>query len=80
QLPLHILHCQPPYTWQAKHILSVLRDLQHHHDDNIIYRIGTVVLHNDSSRHEIVDGQQRLIPLSLIVYALTGKQNGLLAE
>ncbi|WP_238373660.1 GmrSD restriction endonuclease domain-containing protein, partial [Kingella kingae] len=60
--------------------LQRLQDLQHHHENNIIYRIGTVVLHNDLSRHEIVDGQQRLITLSLIVYALTGKQNGLLAE
>ncbi|MDK4685655.1 DUF262 domain-containing protein [Kingella negevensis] len=80
QLPLHIPHYQRPYKWQAKHILQLLQDLQHHHENNIIYRIGTVVLHNDSSRHEIVDGQQRLITLSLIVYALTGKQNGLLAE
>ena len=45
-----------------------------------IYRIGTIVLNKGKGRSEIVDGQQRLITLSLLLHKLGKEDVSLLEE
>lgn len=71
---LCIPYYQRPYRWQAeRHVRQLLRDLfrEKERPENK-YRIGTVILHKDDDKTEldIVDGQQRLLTLSLVLYAL----------
>ena len=69
---------QRPYKWHKSHVIQLLDDLY----ENIyigkrIYRVGTLIIHNEDGIHNIVDGQQRLTTLSLILYYL-GSENKLL--
>lgn len=70
-LPLHIPDYQRPYKWQAFHVHQLLDDLQYHfakHRQR--YRLGTLVLHRESGKQNIVDGQQRMTTLYLLLRAL----------
>jgi len=74
---------QRPYKWQKKNVLALIKDIQHSLDQKQpAYRIGTVVLHKDESNDKtelnIVDGQQRLITITLILFALGEQSTGLL--
>ena len=83
-LELRIPAYQRPYKWQAKHVNQLLDDIFHHIHTGKKgpYRIGSVVLHRVSNQREhhfdIVDGQQRLITLTLLAYALEEKHLALL--
>jgi hypothetical protein len=72
--PLSIPEYQRPYKWAASHVNQLLDDvIKHKHKKS--YRLGTVVLHKDISKPEIaslniVDGQQRLLTLTLICHFL----------
>ncbi len=74
---LHRPAFQRQYKWTPKHVNQLIEDIVvHFHKKIKTYRIGTAVFYFDDSkqRKEIVDGQQRLITLSLIAHALlTGK-------
>lgn len=68
--PLHIPDYQRPYRWQAFHVNQLFDDLLFHRERQR-YRLGTVVLHAEADgvggqRHDIVDGQQRLLTLVLL--------------
>ena len=70
-LPLHIPDYQRPYKWQAFHVHQLLDDLQDHFlQRRQCYRLGTLVLHRENSKRNIVDGQQRLTTLYLLLHAL----------
>jgi hypothetical protein len=61
---------QRPYKWQAKHVKQLLDDIYLHRDKSS-YRIGTIIIHRDEKNNlNIVDGQQRLLTLTLILFAL----------
>lgn len=71
---------QRPYKWTIKHVQQLLDDLlTHFRNQEQVYRIGTVVIHKYSKDNkkmlDIVDGQQRLITLSLLLHSLGGKNN-----
>jgi hypothetical protein len=79
---LSIPYYQRPYRWHAeKHVKQLLQDLFREKAiaDNS-YRLGTVLLHHykkvnkdegkESDILDVVDGQQRLVTLSLILFAL----------
>lgn len=72
---LTIPEYQRPYKWQPKHVKQLLEDIVLHKDKSA-YRIGTAVLYDNLKSEEeikclkIVDGQQRLITMSLIAHAL----------
>jgi hypothetical protein len=72
---LTIPEYQRPYKWQPKHVKQLLEDIVLHKDKSA-YRIGTAVLYDNIKSEEeikclkIVDGQQRLITMSLIAHAL----------
>ena len=70
---------QRPYRWQTKNVQDLLNDLlgAFHKNAQAAYRIGTIVLHKENINEEtisnIVDGQQRLVTLSLALDVLQSK-------
>ena len=72
---------QRPYKWTIKHVQQLLDDLlTHFRNQKQVYRIGTVVIHKyNKEMLDIVDGQQRLITLSLLLHSL-GSENNLLNQ
>ncbi len=69
---LCIPNYQRPYKWSAKNAIQLLDDIIDAKNANKeIYRVGTLILHNDDEgKYNIVDGQQRTITFSLLLYAL----------
>lgn len=53
---------QRPYKWTAKNVNQLISDIIAFRERKQ-YRLGTLVLHNN----EIVDGQQRIITLTLLI-------------
>lgn len=71
QLNLAIPEYQRPYKWSIQSIDDMLMDIMNsvHHSHsfaNYKYRIGTIILHKSEDVLNVVDGQQRLISLTLI--------------
>jgi len=67
---LKIPHYQRPYKWQKKNVKQLMEDIIQHKDKSA-YRIGTIVIHKDENGDlNIVDGQQRILTLTLIATAL----------
>lgn len=71
---------QRPYKWTIKHVQQLLDDLlTHFRNQQQVYRIGTVVIHKynkeNDEKLDIVDGQQRLITLSLLLYYLNNRNS-----
>ncbi|HGE9091953.1 TPA: DUF262 domain-containing protein [Yersinia enterocolitica] len=66
---------QRPYKWQQKHVNQLIDDVLTHQNKQS-YRLGTVVLHRDKLKPayegelDIVDGQQRLLTLTLLCSVL----------
>lgn len=60
---------QRPYKWSVKNVNQLINDLQTFRQ-NREYRLGTLVLHENY----IVDGQQRIVTLSLLLYVLFNRQ------
>ena len=64
---------QRPYKWGNRNIFDLLTDISNAIDDKAIYgksfryRIGTIILHKNMDKLDIVDGQQRIISLVLLL-------------
>ena len=69
---LKIPEYQRPYKWERRHIRNLFYDIREAIDRNMSeYRIGSIILHNkDDETIDIVDGQQRLISISLFMYCV----------
>ena len=70
---LRIPSYQRPYKWNRKHIRNLfyyLRDAMGKKE----YQIGSVILHENDG-YDIVDGQQRLISISLFLHLLDDLEN-----
>jgi uncharacterized protein with ParB-like and HNH nuclease domain len=67
---LRIPEYQRPYKWERRHIRNLFYDIREAIDRKMSeYRIGSIILHNkDDENTDIVDGQQRLISISLFMY------------
>ena len=76
--PLRIPDYQRAYCWREKNVLLLLDDVFDHTEH--IYHLGTVILHFKDGRYDIIDGQQRLITLSLLLQALGETDVALLRE
>ena len=69
---LRIPGYQRPYKWTQQNVTELLNDIS----ESIVagnvsqYRVGTVILHQESDLYFIVDGQQRLLTFILICLAL----------
>ena len=69
---LTIPEYQRPYKWSARNAIQLLDDIIEAMNNNKeVYRVGTLILHEDEKgKFNIVDGQQRTITFSLLLYAL----------
>lgn len=73
---LHIPDYQRPYKWERRHIRNLFYDICESTEKNISeYRIGSIILHENSESLDIVDGQQRLISLSLLLRQFDGSKS-----
>lgn len=76
QMNLSIPDYQRPYKWTRKNVSELLDDIdiaiedKKRYNGNFQYRVGTIMLHKSNDKYEIVDGQQRIITLSIIKYVL----------
>ena len=67
---------QRPYKWTIQNIEDLLSDISNSITDaemyrTFKYRIGTIILHkNDNGRYDVVDGQQRIISLTLLKHCI----------
>lgn len=62
---------QRPYKWTAKNAIQLLDDIVEAKNENKeTYRVGTLILHQEGEKYNIVDGQQRTITFSLLLKAL----------
>lgn len=69
---LKIPEYQRPYKWTEKNVNNLIDDIISNRDKSE-YRLGTLVLHKNGENLDIVDGQQRIITLMLILYAISEK-------
>lgn len=73
-LPLSIPNYQRIYCWENKQIEMLWGSLSTIKTGSP-YHLGTIILQNREGKYEIVDGQQRLVTLSLILWGLGYKDN-----
>lgn len=70
---LTIPEYQRPYCWQDKQLHGLLLDIESHvarkTDGNVelSYYLGSLILHQDGGKLNIIDGQQRITTLALMV-------------
>ncbi|CEO41897.1 DUF262 domain-containing protein [Photobacterium kishitanii] len=71
---------QRPYKWQPKHVNQLIDDIVNYRTKSC-YRLGTVVLHQDKDSESailnIVDGQQRLLTLTLLCTILDSEEDSI---
>lgn len=75
QIPLLIPAYQRIYCWDKDILLQLLDDLLDRQNISN-YRLGSLILNKKDNNYEIVDGQQRLVSLTLLLCAL-GYKGGL---
>lgn len=80
-LPLSIPNYQRIYCWEEKNVKCLLDDVFEHVSSEITtpYRLGTIILHANNGKYDIIDGQQRLVTLALLLSEL-GIKTSLLKE
>ncbi len=63
---------QRAYTWQTENIAQLVTDLQDAcHNPSTPYFLGSLILVRDGhTKYQVIDGQQRLISLSIIISVL----------
>ena len=73
KMDLDIPDYQRPYKWSIQNIEDLLSDISNAISDSdryragFKYRIGTIIVHkNDKGTYDVVDGQQRIISLTLL--------------
>lgn len=72
---------QRPYSWSVKSANMLFQDIYNaYHEGLQEYRVGSVILHKENGKYNIVDGQQRLTTISILLYCLGEKDLGLLQE
>jgi hypothetical protein len=73
EMDLNIPDYQRPYKWAIQNIEDLLSDISNAISDadryraGFKYRIGTIIVHkNEKGTYDVVDGQQRIISLTLL--------------
>lgn len=80
RLPLSIPDYQRIYCWEEDNVKCLLDDVfDHISSGDTPYRLGTIILHKHDGKYDIIDGQQRLVTLSLLLAEL-GVSTHLLGE
>lgn len=68
---LHVPLYQRPYAWEKKHVKDLLTDLKASLSEKADeYFLGTIVILDDGTQREVVDGQQRLATTAILVAAI----------
>lgn len=74
QLPLAIPNYQRIYCWEKENVKCLIDDIflyfENAKDSDIPYILGTIILHSHDGIYDIIDGQQRLVTLSLLLHEL----------
>lgn len=80
-LPLSIPSYQRIYCWEEENVKCLLDDVFEHisYEISTPYRLGTIILHSNNGKYDIIDGQQRLVTLALLLSEL-GIKTSLLNE
>lgn len=80
-LPLTIPNYQRTYCWEEDNVKCLLDDVFEHIATNstVPYRLGAIILHSHNGKYDIIDGQQRLVTLTLLLSEL-GVKTELLNE
>ncbi|MDR3678895.1 MAG: DUF262 domain-containing protein [Flavipsychrobacter sp.] len=67
---LSIPEYQRPYVWGIKEMSKLIADLNEHvntgNDKTPMYYLGSLILHRDGEKLNIIDGQQRITTLALL--------------
>lgn len=66
---LYIPDYQRIYAWQPEQVKTLIDDLINF--DLSQYHIGTIILHKNNDRYDVVDGQQRLVTIALLLHFLS---------
>lgn len=69
-LNLELPDYQRDYCWEDKNIIDLWTNLSKI-EDGEPYHLGTIILHDYNGCYNIIDGQQRLITLTLMLYGLS---------
>lgn len=73
-LPLSIPDYQRIYCWEERNVKCLLDDVFGHLENleknTIPYRLGAIILYSHDGIYDIIDGQQRLVTLSLLLNEL----------
>lgn len=64
---------QREYCWEDKNIIDLWHNLKNIQEGKP-FHLGTIILHDYKNKYDIIDGQQRLITLSIILLALGYKR------
>lgn len=75
QLKLRIPEYQRIYCWEEENVRCLLEDIGSHMEQAKCFRLGSIILHYHDGQYDIIDGQQRLVTLSLLLYVLNVKTN-----
>jgi len=70
---LNIPEYQRPYKWTLKNVNQLINDILLFKDKKA-YRLGTVVLHKDNNKLNIIDGQQRITTFILLLKAIQNNE------
>lgn len=73
QMYIRLPEYQRAYEWSEYHVKNLIDDT-YYHNRLSDYLMGTIILHNNNDKFEIVDGQQRLVTLSILLYCLDSDQ------
>ena len=68
KIKLNLPSYQRPYRWKKKNIEFFWKDIK---DSKIPYDFGIIVLLKNNDHYDIVDGQQRIVTLSLMLRSLS---------
>ena len=65
---LAIPEYQRPYCWQEKQLQNLVLDLKEHHSkkNELPYYLGSLILHKQGLKLNIIDGQQRITTLAIL--------------
>ena len=79
EFPLSIPEYQRAYEWNSYHVKNLLNDTYSVCKKDKPYLLGTIILHeniiNNQDKCDIIDGQQRLITLSILMHCLGANLN-----
>lgn len=75
KMNLKIPSYQRPYEWNKSNVYVLLNDIYINYKNNKDINLGVIILNKNNDNLEIVDGQQRLITLSLLLKALDSNYN-----